>query len=149
MKKKQNSTKQKPNANAKKKKREPIKEARRYVDNAREILLERGKLDDEGIFYEDEKYVRAAGNYLWLGILMALDGVFHVREDRRTRVHIEAYQDTVAKRDKKLLYWLNVGYETIHLYMNYDGNPNKALCDSGFNIANQIIDRCETMMPAA
>ena len=149
MKKKQNSTKQKPNANAKKKKREPIKEARRYVDNAREILLERGKLDDEGIFYEDEKYVRAAGNYLWLGILMALDGVFHVREDRRTRVNIEAYQETVAKRDKKLLYWLNVGYETIHLYMNYDGNPNKALCDSGFNIANQIIDRCETMMPAA
>lgn len=149
MKKKQSNSKQKPNANAKKKKREPIKEARRYVDNAREILLERGKLDDEGIFYEDEKYVRAAGNYLWLGILMALDGVFHVREDRRTRVNIEAYQDTVAKRDKKLLYWLNVGYETIHLYMNYDGNPNKALCDSGFNIANQIIDRCETMMPAA
>ena len=149
MKKKQSNSKQKPNANAKKKKREPIKEARRYVDNAREILLERGKLDDEGIFYEDEKYVRAAGNYLWLGILMALDGVFHVREDRRTRVNIEAYQDTVAKRDKKLLYWLNVGYETIHLYMNYDGNPNKALCDSGFNIANQIIDRCEAMMPAA
>jgi len=28
------------------KKREPIKEARRYVDNAREILDERGKLDD-------------------------------------------------------------------------------------------------------
>lgn len=38
------------------------------------------KLDDEGFQYEDEKYVRAAGNYLWLGILMALDGVFHVRQ---------------------------------------------------------------------
>ena len=149
MKKKPNNSRQKPNAKVKKKKREPIKEARRYVDNAREILEERGKLDEEGLQYEDEKYVRAAGNYLWLGILMALDGVFHVREDRRTRVNIEAYQETVAKRDKKLLYWLNVGYETIHLYMNYDGNPNKALCDSGFNIANQIIDRCEAMMPAA
>ena len=86
---------------------------------------------------------------MWLGILMALDGVFHVREDRRTRVNIEAYQEAVVKRDKKLLNWLNFGYETIHLYMNYDGNPNKALCDSGFNIANQIIDRCETMMPVA
>ena len=149
MKKKSNSSRQIPNANVKKKKREPIKEARRYVDNAREILDERGKLDEEGLQYEDEKYVRAAGNYLWLGILMALDGVFHVREDRRTRVNIEAYQEAVVKRDKKLLNWLNFGYETIHLYMNYDGNPNKALCDSGFNIANQIIDRCETMMPAA
>ena len=132
-----------------KKKREPIKEARRYVDNAREILEERGKLDEEGLQYEDEKYVRAAGNYLWLGILMALDGVFHVREDRRTRVNIEAYQEAVVKRDKKLLNWLNFGYETIHLYMNYDGNPNKALCDSGFDVANRIIDRCEAMMPAA
>jgi hypothetical protein len=40
---------QKPNV-IKKKKREPIKEARRYVDNARDILVERGKLDDEGQF---------------------------------------------------------------------------------------------------
>lgn len=132
-----------------KKKREPIKEARRYVDNAREILAERGKLDDKGVLYEDEKYVRAAGNYLWLGVLMALDGVFHVREDRRTRVNIEAYQAAVSKRDQKLLYWLNVGFETIHLFMNYDGIPYKPLCDSGFEIANRIIDRCETMMPAA
>ena len=131
------------------KKREPIKEARRYVENAREILAERGKLDDEGFQYEDEKYVRAAGNYLWLGVLMALDGVFHVREDRRTRVHIEAYQEAVAKRDLKLLSWLNSGYEVIHLYMNYDGNPNKGLCDTGFDYANRIIDRCESMMPAA
>jgi len=42
-----------------------------------------------------------------------------------------------------------MGYETIHLYMNYDGIPAKALCDSGFEVANKIIDRCETMMPAA
>ena len=138
---------QKPNA-IMKKKREPIKEARRYVDNAREILLERGKLDDEGFQYEDEKYVRAAGNYLWLGVLMALDGVFHVREDRRTRVNIDAYQEAVSKRDLKLLSWLNEGYEIIHLYMNYDGNSNKGLCDMGFEYANRIIDRCETMMPS-
>lgn len=131
-----------------KKKREPIKEARRYVDNAREILLERGKLDDEGFQYEDEKYVRAAGNYLWLGVLMALDGVFHVREDRRTRVNIDAYQEAVSKRDLKLLSWLNEGYEIIHLYMNYDGNSNKGLCDMGFEYANRIIDRCEGMMPS-
>ena len=139
----------KPNAVMKKKKREPIKEARRYVDNAKEILVERGKLDDDEFQYEDEKYVRAAGNYLWLGVLMALDGVFHVREDRRTRVNIESYQEAVAKRDQKLLSWLNEGYEVIHLYMNYDGNTSKGLCYLGFEYANKIIDRCETMMPVA
>lgn len=118
------------------------------MDNAREILQERGKLDDEGFQYEDEKYVRAAGNYLWLGVLMALDGVFHVREDRRTRVNIEAYQDAVSKRDMKLLSWLNDGYEIIHLYMTYDGISHKGLCDMGFDYANRIIDRCEVMMPS-
>ena len=149
MKKKTYLRQQKTQAMAKKGKREPITEARRYVDNAREILEERGKLDEEGFFYEDEKYVRAAGNYLWLGVLMALDGVFHVREDRRTRVNIEAYQEAVSKRDLKLLSWLTDGYEIIHLYMNYDGNTSKGLCDTGFAYANRIIDRCETMMPAA
>lgn len=137
------------NTKAVMKKREPIKEARRYVDNAREILIERGKLDDDGFQYEDEKYVRAAGNYLWLGVLMALDGVFHVREDRRTRVNIEAYLEAVGKRDLKLLSWLTNGYDIIHLYMTYDGVASKDLCDLGFEYANRIINRCETMMPAA
>ena len=146
--KKKSQLHQKKNS-ATKKKREPIKEARRYVDNAREILEERGKLDDEGFQYEDEKYVRAAGNYLWLGVLMALDGVFHVREDRRTRVNIEAYQEAVSKRDLKLLSLLVDGYNIIHLNMNYDGVSNKTLCDSGFQVANRIIDRCESMMPTA
>lgn len=140
---------QKAKAEKNKKKRDPIKEARRYVDNAREILAERGKLDDEGFQYEDEKYVRAAGNYLWLGILMALDGVFHVREDRRTRVNIEAYEEAVGNRDLKLLSWLTYGYSVIHLYMTYDGITSKDLCDLGFEYANRIINRCETMMPTA
>ena len=52
MKKKTYLRQQKTKAMAKKKKREPIKEARRYVDNAREILDERGKLDEDGFFYE-------------------------------------------------------------------------------------------------
>lgn len=125
-----------------------IKEARRYVDNANEIIKERGQLDDDGIEYQDEKYVRAAGNYLWLGVLMALDTVFHVRNDRRTRVHIGDYFDAISKRDGKLLDWVDSAYGIIYCYMNYDGNPNKKLCDSGFEYANRIIDRCETMVPS-
>ena len=129
------------------KRKDPIAEARRYVENAKETLRERGELDVETHLYQDEKYVRAAGNYLWLGVLQALDAVFHVREDRRTRVDINAYLEAIGKRDRKLLSFVDAGYDVMHLYMNYDGNPSKEVCDSGFRLANNIIDRCETMMP--
>lgn len=125
-----------------------IKEARRYVNNAEEILLERGQLDEEGFEYQDEKYVRAAGNYLWLGVLMALDTVFHVRDDRRTRVHINDYYEAISKRDRKLNDWVYEAYGVIHCYMNYDGHPGKKLCDTGFDYANKIIDRCEALVPS-
>ncbi len=128
------------------KKNDPIAEARRYVENARRTLSENGELNIETKRYEDEKYVRAAGNYLWLGVLMALDAVFHVRKDRRTRVDINTYLEAVGKRDRKLLDFVNDGYDVMHLYMNYDGNQAKGVSDEGFRIANTIIDRCETMM---
>jgi hypothetical protein len=127
-------------------KKNPIEEARRYVDNAKQTLIENGKLNMETHRYEDPKYVRAAGNYLWLGVLMALDAVFEVRKDRRTRVNIDAYEQAVSKRDKKLLGWVEDGYNIMHLYMKYDGVQSKNTCDDGFRLANDIIDRCERML---
>lgn len=127
-------------------KKDLIAEARRYVDNARKTLKENGDYDVELNRYNDEKYVRAAGNYLWLGVLMALDAVFHVRKDRRTRVDINDYREAVGKRDRKLLRLMNDGYDTMHLSMNYDGNSVKDVSDSGIRIANTIIDRCEMML---
>lgn len=128
------------------KRKNPISEARRYVENASETLKERGELNVETKRYRDEKYVRAAGNYLWLGVLMALDAVFHVRTDRRKRVDINEYREAVGKRDRKLLDYVNDGYDVMYLYMNYDGNPIKGVSDDGFRLANAIIDRCETML---
>ena len=128
------------------KQKNPIAEARRYVDNARRTLSENGDLDVETKLYQDEKYVRAAGNYLWLGVLMALDAVFHVRADRRTRVDINNYLEAVGKRDRKLLSFVNTGYDVMHLSMNYDGVPAKGVSDEGFRLANAIIDRCEMML---
>jgi hypothetical protein len=124
----------------------PIEEARRYVDNAKKALNDNGKLNTETHRYDDPKYVRAAGNYLWLGVLMALDAVFHVRADRRTRVNIDDYERAVSKRDKKLLGWVEDGYNIMHLYMNYDGVQSKNTCDDGFRLANDIIDRCEKLL---
>ena len=127
-------------------KKDPVEEARRYVSNAKKLLVENGELDTETRLYGDRKYVRMAGNTLWKGVLYLLDAVFHVRSDRRTRVHIEDYQEAISKRDGKLAKLVHTGYDTMHLYMGYDGILDKATCDAGFRIANDIIDRCAKLI---
>lgn len=128
------------------KKEKLIEESRRYVDNAEKTLRENGRYNSELKQYEDDKYVRAAGHYLWHSVLLALDAVFEVRKDRRTKVDINDYYDAVRKRDKKLLALVNNSYNTMHLSMDYDGNSRKSICDDGFALANDIIDRCAMML---
>ena len=118
----------------------PIEEARRYVANAREII-EKSKYDPETKLFKDKKYVRIAGDTLWKGCLIALDAVFQVRKGKG-RPSIQKYKEAVAKRDGKLLQFVNSGYETMHLYMGYDGNKDRKVCDAGFEMANNIINRC-------
>ena len=127
-------------------KKNPVEEARRYVENAKKLLVENGELDIETRSYSDRKYVRMAGDTLWKGVLVVLDAVFHVRKDRRTRVHIEDYYEAISIRDKKLLQFVKNGYDLLHLMMGYDGILDKDTCDSGFRIANTIIDRCAVML---
>lgn len=128
------------------KKEKLIEESRRYVDNAEKTLRENGRYNSELKQYEDDKYVRAAGHYLWHSVLLALDAVFEVRKDRRTKVDINDYYDAVRKRDKKLLALVYNSYNTMHLSMDYDGNSRKKVCDAGFELANDIIDRCAMML---
>lgn len=123
-----------------------VAEARRYVENARTVLLEHGKLNIEENSYEDSKYVRAAGHYLWHSVLLALEAVFHLKKKNNSRVHVERYRQLLANRDRKLLTWVNDAYLTMHLSMDYDGNRSKGNCDDGFRLANEIIDRCEAMI---
>lgn len=127
-------------------KKNPIEEAKRYVDNAKKLLVENGELDTETRLYGDRKYVRMAGDTLWKGVLRLLDAVFHVRSDRRTRVHIEDYQEAIGRRDGKLAKLVHTGYDTMHLYMGYDGVLDKDTCDAGFRLANDIIDRCAKLI---
>ena len=87
-----------------------------------------------------------AGNTLWNGVLLILDAVFHVKKVGRPHPDVIDYRDEVAKRDKKLLALFNTAYETIHVYMGYDGNQSKASCMEGFRFANDIIDRCSRML---
>lgn len=125
---------------------DPISEARRYVENARKTLNENGKLDVETHHYQDRKYVKAAGRFLWSGVLIALEAVFHLKTTRHKRIHVEEYKQAATQRDKKLLCWINDGYEIMHLYMGYDGVLSKPACDDGFRLANSIIDRCALLL---
>ena len=124
---------------------DPIAEARRYVANAEEII-QKSKYDPETKSYRDKKYVRIAGDTLWKGCLIALDAVFHVRKGKG-RPSIKKYQEAVKKRDGKLLQYVNNGYETMHLFMGYDGSREKKVCDAGFERANAIIDHCAMLLP--
>ena len=123
-------------------KKDLIEEALRYVDNARDILKNNEKYDPETRSYDDKKYVRLAGHCLWHAVMLAIDSVFYVRKDRRTRIDIDAYREAVRKRDRKLLTLLNNSYQILHLDMGYDGVLVKASCDEGFLITNDIIERC-------
>ena len=127
---------------------DPLAESRRYVDNAKQTLIQNGQLNVEDRCYEYAKYVKAAGNYLWLAVLMALDAVFHVKENKGSdRVAVKDYKNVVAQRDKKLSVLVNDAYNILHLDMTYDGVRSRDIVDIGFRLANDIIDRCATMLP--
>lgn len=128
------------------KKDNPIEEARRYVDNAKQTLKENGEYDRSLKRYGDEKYVRSAGHFLWHAVLIVLDAVFGVKTKTRPHPDIKDYKDAIGKRDRKLLALVSDGYANMHISMGYDGNPRKALCDDSIDLANDIINRCAAMM---
>lgn len=123
----------------------PIAEARRYVANAKEIIM-KSKLDPETNNYKDKKYVRIAGDTLWKACLIALDAAFGV-SDGKSRPSIEKYKEAAGKRDRKLQTYVSTGYGILHLTMGYDGCKDKTVCDSGVEYANRIINRCAMLCP--
>ncbi len=122
-----------------------IKEARRYVSNAKTILKDKALKD--GLLYTDSKYVKLAGHALWTGCLVALDYALKIKPKKNQRLDIDDYKAAAAKHNKKLLTMINSGYETMHLYMGYDGNKTYSLCKGGVDTANAIIDWCEKNAP--
>jgi hypothetical protein len=117
-----------------------IQEARRYLDNAKEILSE--KAGKSGKFYSDKKYVRMAGNTAWSGILEALDGTFEVRE-RNQRPDVKKYQQAIGKRSASTLKLFNVAYDTLHKALGYDGNLTVSIVQTGLSQADDLISWCE------
>ncbi|MDR0573565.1 MAG: DUF5618 family protein [Tannerella sp.] len=121
----------------------PIREAERYLENARKILSE--KAEKDGDYYNDSKYVRMAGNTAWNGVLIALDAVLDVRKHpkSRQRPDIKDYQAAISRKDYKMAKVLHVAYETLHLALGYDGNLYYKVVQSGMEQAKFMIGWAE------
>ena len=117
-----------------------IEEAHRYIDNAKQILKEKGH-KEEGC-YQDKKYVKMAGNTAYSGVLEALDGYFGIK--KKGRKNVEWYQEELGKMDRKMLNTFNSAYNMLHLLMGYDGELDSKVCMAGLEKAEQIIHWVET-----
>lgn len=116
-----------------------ITEAKRYLDNAKEILRE--KAINDGEHYRDKKYVRLAGHAAYTGVLVALDGIFgHNGKRRKSK---EWYVDHLAKRNRKMVEHFEDAYELLHLVMGYDGSRNVKVSKEGLAIADKMISWAE------
>jgi len=118
----------------------PIREAERYLQNARQILSE--KAEKNGDYYYDSKYVKMAGNTAWNGVLVALDAVLQVRAKMkpRQRPDFKDYQDAVAKKDNKMTIPLLTAYESLHKALGYDGNLSYKIVQASLEQAKFIVD---------
>jgi hypothetical protein len=118
----------------------PIREAERYLRNAKQILSE--KAEKEGNFYNDSKYVRMAGNTAWSGVLIALDAVFDIRKTlkRNQRPDFKDYQAAMSKKDSKMNRILLNTYDSLHKVLGYDGNLNYKIVQGSMEQAKMILD---------
>jgi hypothetical protein len=117
----------------------PIREAERYLQNARQILTE--KAEKDGDYYNDSKYVKMAGNTAWNGVLVALDAVLDVRSKlkKRQRPEFKDYQEAIAQKDNKMPRVLLSAYDSLHKYMGYDGVTRYKIVQDSLEQAKIIV----------
>ncbi len=121
---------------------ENIREAMRYIDNAKDILREKAKKEDG--YYQDKKYVKMAGHTAYSGILVALDDLLGIK--RKGRKSVDWYKTELSKLDKKVTSSFTNAYDILHLSLGYDGATSVKLAQLGFEEAEQIISWIDTRL---
>jgi len=118
----------------------PIREAERYLQNARQILTD--KAEKDGDFYNDTKYVKMAGNTAWNGVLVALDAVLGVKKKMKPkqRPDVQDYQMALFKRDSKMNNTFMAAYENLHKSMGYDGNRDYKIVQESLDLGRRVVE---------
>jgi len=118
----------------------PIRKAERYLQNARQILSE--KAEKDGDYYNDNKYVKMAGNTAWNGVLVALDAVLNIRENLKKgqRPDFKDYQEAIGKVDNKMTRPLLSAYDLLHKSLGYDGILDYKVVQLSLDKAKMMID---------
>jgi len=118
----------------------PIREAERYLENAREILST--KAEKQGDLYYDSKYVKMAGNTAWNGVLVALNAVLHVSENLKKdqRLSFDDFENALARRDRKMPGYLKSAYDILHKSMGYDGIQEYKVVKIGMERAKMLVE---------
>lgn len=129
--------------------KDPIKEAQRYIENAKTLLKEKAILDPKLGAYEDSKYVKLAGHALWTGAIIALSYSLKIKKKPKQRLDIKDFQDAASKRNKKLLGILVNQYQSAHLYMGYDGHKSVEISKAAIRQTQEIVDWCDKNRPQA
>jgi len=121
---------------------EAIKEAYRYLDNAKETL---SKIPIENNIYKDAKYVKEAAGIAYLSALTAIDGylIWKGIEGDKLPASFEGYWAAVHKNiplNGKLHDSLTVVYQNLHILAYYRGGVGVEMVKEGFSNAKKIID---------
>ena len=128
---------------------ERLELARRYLENAREMLKKAG-IDRRRGAYIDLKYISEASGTAYLASLEALKALFmqiknwDVEKVRRETKDISSYRKILKNlpigKDRDLLQgFLNDVYDLLHLGGYYTELQDKKAIDSGFEKVEKII----------
>ncbi len=120
-----------------------IKEANRYLANAKALLTEKANRTN-GV-YQDKKYVKMAGHTAYCGVLFALDQLAPPPK-KSMRKSVDFYRTFLTKYDKKMLMEFNNLYDTLHLSLGYDGNTDVRISKAGLQMAKEFIEKIESRL---
>lgn len=117
----------------------PYEDAMRYMDNAKDLLKKADKMDN---VYRDLKYVKMASGTAYSGVLLALDEYLSRKEGTKYKKpkSIDDYRIRIGKQNRKVLDWLNIVYDDLHISGYYIGTPSFFTIKRGFDKAYELIE---------
>lgn len=129
------------------KKLTPTEKAYRYVEKAKQVLIEKGEYDSELESYQNRNAVRSAGRLLWKAVETMVNAVFHVKNAQNPHPFIKDYENAVAQQYPKLTYVITNSYDTILGIMVDLGTQSKSLCDICFRRTDEYITILSKLIP--